>query len=44
MPKQSQLKKGLRRYQLVSRTGDREVYQATLDDKPYDATTPRACS
>ena len=34
-------KKGLQRYKLVPRTGDREVYQAMLDNKPYDSTTPR---
>ena len=34
-------KKGMQRYKLVPRTGDREVYQAMLDDKSYDAFTPR---
>ncbi len=34
-------KKGTQRYKLVPRTGDREVYQAMLDDKPFDALTPR---
>lgn len=34
-------KKGMQRYKLVPRTGDREVYQAMLDDKPYDTSTPR---
>ena len=34
-------KKGMQRYKLVPRTGDREVYQAMLDDKSYDASTPR---
>ncbi|MFN9982774.1 MAG: DUF262 domain-containing protein, partial [bacterium] len=34
-------KKGNQRYKLVPRTGDREVYQAMLDDKQFDLTSPR---